>query len=36
MVAANKDRKNDPKKVDSLIGWLILLGFGGVVFVALC
>ena len=27
--------KNDPKKVDSLLGWLILLGFGGVTFVAL-
>lgn len=36
MVAAKQDRKNDPKKVDSLIGWLILIGFGGVVFVALC
>jgi len=37
MVAANKDKpKNDPKKVDSLIGWIILIGFGGVVFVALC
>lgn len=29
-------RKNDPKKVDSLIGWIILIGFGGVVFIALC
>ncbi len=28
--------KNDPKKVDSLIGWIILIGFGGVVFLALC
>ena len=28
-------RKNDPKKVDSLIGWIILIGFGGLVFIAL-
>lgn len=27
---------NDPKKVDSFIGWIILIGFGGVVFLALC
>jgi|GEM_PF-2261149 len=36
MVANKSERKNDPKKVDSMIGWLILIGFGGVVFVALC
>lgn len=28
--------QNDPRKVDSLIGWAILLGFGGVTFFALC
>ncbi|WP_204139555.1 hypothetical protein [Halomicronema sp. CCY15110] len=37
MVTTNKsEQHNDPKKVDTLIGWLILIGFGGVVFVALC
>jgi hypothetical protein len=30
------NKKNDPKKVDSLIGWIILIGFGGVTFFALC
>jgi|GEM_PF-1208585 len=33
---SKSQRKNDPKKVDSLIGWIILVGFGGVVFLALC
>lgn len=36
MVSQKSKPKNDPKKVDSLIGWIILIGFGGVVFVALC
>lgn len=36
MVSQKSKPKNDPKKVDSLIGWIILMGFGGVVFVALC
>lgn len=37
MVSTQKSKpKNDPKKVDSLVGWLILIGFGGVVFFVLC
>jgi hypothetical protein len=34
--AKNKAKTNDPKKVDTLIGWAILIGFGGVTFFALC
>ena len=33
--AQSKAQWNDPKKVDSLFGWLILMGFGGLTFVAL-
>lgn len=36
MVAEKSKPKNDPKRVDSLIGWAILIGFGGVTFFALC
>jgi hypothetical protein len=36
MVAEKSKQKNDPKRVDSLIGWAILIGFGGVTFFALC
>lgn len=36
MVVNKTKRKNDPKKVDSVIGWLILMGFGAVTFFALC
>ncbi|MGD1941714.1 MAG: hypothetical protein ACFB0G_10415 [Leptolyngbyaceae cyanobacterium] len=35
-MVANKQKRNDPKRVDSLIGWAILIGFGGVTFFALC
>lgn len=35
-MVADKKKRNDPKKVDSLIGWLILIGFGAVTFFALC
>jgi len=36
MVANSKAKsENDPKKVDSLIGWMILIGFGGVTFFCL-
>ena len=31
----NSRFKNDPRKVDTLVGWIILIGFGGVVFLAL-
>jgi len=36
MVAEKSKQTNNPKKVDSLIGWMILIGFGGVTFFALC
>ena len=35
-MVTNKQKRNDPKRVDSFIGWAILLGFGGVTFFALC
>jgi len=36
MVTEKSKPTNDPKRVDSLIGWAILIGFGGVTFFALC